>query len=136
MIYPTKTALILIDDLEPWQKANVAAFLTGGLMHGFPEMAGERYRDADDNYYLPLVREPVFVYGADSQTMRRTYERARSRGIAFTIYTRPLFSTGNDADNRASVAATPTADLDLVGLGLHAERRIVDKIVNGLKFLA
>lgn len=136
MIYPTKTALILIDDLEPWQKANVAAFLAGGLMHAFPEMAGERYRDADDTYYLPLVREPVFIYGADSQTVRRTYERARSRGVAFTIYTRPLFSTGNDADNRASVAATPTADLDLVGLGLHAERKIVDKIVNGLKFLA
>jgi hypothetical protein len=37
--------------------------------------------------------------------------------------------------NRASVAATPTAALDLVGLGLHADRKIVDKITAGLKFL-
>lgn len=136
MIYPTKTALILIDDLAAWQKVNIAAFLTGGLMHGFPEMAGEGYRDQDDNNYLAMIREPVFVYGADTQTMRRTYERARSRGMAFSIYTRPLFATSNDVDNRASVAATPAAELDLVGLGLHGERKLVDKIVNGLKFLA
>lgn len=136
MMYPTKTALILLDDLAAWQKVNIAAFLTGGLMHGFPEMAGEAYRDHDDNHYLAMIREPVFVYGADTQTIRRTYERARSRGMAFSIYTRPLFATSNDADNRASVAATPSAELDLVGLGLHGERKLIDKIVNGLKFLA
>ena len=135
-MYPTKTALILLDDLAAWQKVNVSAFLTGGLMHRFPEMAGEAYRDGDDCHYLAMVREPVFVYGADAQTMRRTFERARSRGVPFSIYTRPLFVTSNDADNRASVAATPTAELDLVGLGLHGDRKLIDKIVNGLKFLA
>ncbi len=136
MIYSTKTALVLRDDLLAWQKVNVAAFLSGGLMHAFPEMAGEPYRDRDATPYLALVREPVFIYGADAQTMRRTYERARSRGIDFAIYTRPLFSTGNDADNRASVAAQSAGELDLVGMGFHAERKIVDKIINGLKFMA
>jgi hypothetical protein len=46
-----------------------------------------------------------------------------------------LFKTTNDADNRASVAATSTAALDLVGLGLHADRKTADKITGGLKFL-
>jgi hypothetical protein len=46
-----------------------------------------------------------------------------------------LFGTNNDAANRASVAASPTDRLDLVGVGLHANRKIIDKIVNGLKFL-
>lgn len=136
MMYPTKTALILLNDLAAWQKVNVAAFLTGGLMNRFPEMAGEAYRDADAAQYLALIREPVFVYGAEGDTIRRTFERARSRAIPFSIYTRPLFATSNDADNRASVAATATAELDLVGLGLHGERKLIDKIVNGLKFLA
>ncbi|WP_395450185.1 DUF2000 family protein [Aminobacter sp. UC22_36] len=136
MMYPTKTALILIDDLAAWLKVNISAFLTGGLMHGYPDMAGEPYRDNDDNFYLAMIREPVFVYGADALTIRRTYERARSRGMAFSIYTRPLFATSNDADNRASVAATPAAELDIVGLGLHGERKLIDKVVNGLRFLA
>ncbi|WP_311031815.1 DUF2000 domain-containing protein [Mesorhizobium koreense] len=135
MIYPTKTALVLLDGLLAWQKVNVAAFLTGGLMHSYPELAGEPYGDADGNAYLPLVREPIFVFAADGQTMRRTYDRAMSRGIGFTLYTRPLFTTSSDPENRASVAVTNAADLDLVGLGLHGERKIVDKIVNGLKLM-
>jgi hypothetical protein len=136
MLYPTKTALVLRNDLAAWQKANVAAFLSGGLAHHFPEMAGEPYGDADATLYTPLIREPVFIYGADAETIRRTYERARNRNLTFAIYTEPLFKTTNDIDNRASVAATKSAALDLVGLGLHAERKIIDKVVNGLKFLA
>lgn len=136
MIYPTKTALILLEDLLAWQKVNVSAFLAGGLAHSFPELAGEPYRDADGHNYLPLVREPVFVYGATGQTIRRTYDRTMSRGLAFSLYTRPLFETSSDPDNRASVAATASASLDLVGLGIHADRKIVDKIVNGLKLMS
>ena len=136
MLYPTKTALVIRADLAAWQKANVAAFLAGGLAHRFPEMIGEPYRDADRHLYTPLVREPVFVYGADAAEIRRTYERARNRDLDFAIYTEPLFKTTNDADNRASVASCTREQLDLVGLGLHADRKIIDKVINGLKFLA
>jgi len=135
MMYPTKTALVLRSDLAAWQKANVAAFLSGGLAHRFPEMIGEPYRDADQHLYTPLVREPVFIYGADAAEIRRTYERARNRNLDFGIYTEPLFKTANDIDNRASVAACTREQLDLVGLGLHAERKIIDKVINGLKFI-
>ncbi len=71
MLYPTKTALIIRGDLAAWQKVNVAGFLTGGLAHRFPEMIGEAYRDADRHLYTPLVREPIFVYGADAAGMAR-----------------------------------------------------------------
>jgi len=136
MLYPTKTALVIRNDLAAWQKGNVAAFLSGGLMHRFPEMAGEPYSDADGTFYTPLIREPVFIYGADAETMRRTYERGRNRNLSFAIYTEPLFKTANDIDNRAAVAACSAAALDLVGLGFHAERKIIDKVINGLKFMA
>ena len=135
MLYPTKTALIIRGDLAAWQKANIAAFLSGGLAARFPEMIGEPYRDADQHLYTPLIREPVFVYGADAAELRRTYDRARSRELDFAIYTEPLFKTTNDADNRASVASCTREQLDLVGLGLHADRKIIDKVINGLKFL-
>ncbi len=136
MIYPTKTVLVLRRDLLPWQIANVAAFLTGGLAGAFPEIVGEAYRDASGQAYTPLVREPVFVYGADAADFARTHQRALSRGLRVAIYTAPLFKTNNDADNRASVAGDATEALDLVGLGIHAERKIVDKVIDGLKFLA
>jgi len=136
MRYETKTAVILRRDLLPWQVANVAAFLTGGLAGAYPEMAGEPYADASGRLYTPLVREPIFVYGADSGELTRTHQRASSRNLRFAIYTEPLFKTTNDDDNRAAVAACATEQLDLVGIGVHADRKTIDKIVNGLKFLA
>lgn len=136
MRYETKTALVLRRDLLPWQVANVAAFLTGGLTGVHPEMAGEPYADASGRLYTPLVREPIFIYGADAGELTRTHQRATSRNLRFAIYTAPLFKTANDHDNRAAVAACATEQLDLVGVGLHADRKAIDKIVNGLKFLA
>jgi len=136
MRYETKTALVLRVGLLPWQTANVAAFLAGGLAGVFPEIVGEPYADASGRLYTPLVREPVFVYGADAAALRRTHQRAASRNLRFAIYTEALFKTNNDHDNRAAVAACATEHLDLVGIGLHADRKTIDKIVNGLKFLA
>jgi len=136
MIYQTKTAIVLQTELLAWQKANVAAFLAGGLAGAFPEIVGEPYRDTDGRPYTPLIREPVFIYGASGAELTRTHQRAMSRNLRFAIYTEPLFKTDNDATNRASVAASPTDRLDFVGLGLHGERKLIDKIVNGLNFLS
>lgn len=136
MRYDTKTTLVLRSDLLAWQMANVAAFLTGGLAGVFPEIVGEPYSDANGRLYTPLVREPVFIYGADAAELQRTLQRAASRNLRFAIYTETLFKTTNDRDNRATVAANPTDRLDLVGVGLHADRKTIDKIINGLKFLA
>jgi hypothetical protein len=82
-----------------------------------------------------LIREPVFVYGATSAELLRTHQRAITRALRVAIYTEPLFRTTDDFANRAEVAAHPTEALDLVGLGLHADRKTIDKVTAGLKFL-
>ena len=135
-MYSTKTALVIRTDLLAWQIANVAAFLSGGLAGTYPEVVGESYRDGEGRLYTPMIREPIFIYGATSAELSRTHGRAVTRGIRFAIYTESLFKTTNDVDNRASVATTLTAALDLVGLGLHADRKTIDKITGGLKLMA
>ena len=136
MRYETKTAILLRRDLVPWQIANVSAFLAGGLAGFFPEIVGEPYRDATGRIYTPLIREPVFVYGGTSAELVRTHQRAITRALRVAIYTEPLFRTTDDFTNRAAVAAHPTEALDLVGLGLHADRKTIDKVTAGLKFFA
>src|SRR4029453_3742682 len=79
MIYPTKTALVLRRDLLPWQIANVAAFLTGGLAGTYPELVGEPYRDGSGRFYTPLVGEPVFVYGGGDAEPARVPRRGLRR---------------------------------------------------------
>lgn len=136
MIYETKTVLVLRKELAAWQVANVAAFLAGGLAGTHAHLMGEPYRDGGGRAYTALIREPVFVYGATLEELRRTHQRALSRELVPAIYIEPMFTTTNDADNRAAVAAAPVDALDFVGIGVHGPRKAVDKVVNGLKFLA
>jgi hypothetical protein len=135
MIYDTKTALVLHSDLAGWRLANVAAFLAGGLAGTTPELMGEPYRDSTGHVYSALIREPVFVYGATLEELRRTHLRARSRALRPAIYIEAMFTTTNDADNRAAVVAAPADALDFVGIGVHGPRKIVDKVTQSLKFL-
>jgi hypothetical protein len=132
MRFDTKIAVVVRDDLQTWQRLNVACFLAGGLVGAYPELAGERYVDASGRSYGPLIRQPVVIFAASGGELTRTFRRAIDRGTAVSIYTQDLFATGNDVDNRAAVRAVPTENLDLVGLALHADRREVDKITKGL----
>jgi hypothetical protein len=133
MSFDTKIAIVVRDDLAPWQKLNVTAFLSGGLAGCYNEIVGERYRDASGLVYGPLVRQPILVFAASKDELTRSLNRARERGVMPSIYTMELFTTYNDSDNRAAVAVVPTEKLDLAGLALHAERKLVDKIIKGLK---
>ena len=136
MIYETKTALVLRKDLAPWQIANVAAFLAGGLAATHPELKGEPYRDGGGKAYTALIREPVFIYGGTVEELRRTHQRALSRELVPAVYIEAMFKTTNDADNRAAFAAAPSDALDFVGIGVHGPRKAVDKVINSLKFLS
>ena len=131
--FDTKLAVVLREDLAVWQKANVTAFLVSGIAGTAPELVGEPYQDASGNRYLPMFRQPVLVCGADAAGLRRVYERAMQRGAELAIYTNELFATGHDEANRAAVAAVADDDLDLVGLALRADRKLVDKVVDRLK---
>jgi hypothetical protein len=133
MAFDTKIAIVVREDLAQWQKLNVAAFLGGGLAGCYPEIVGERYRDASGLAYGPLVRQPILIFAAGKDELMRTLGRAREHCVTPLIYTMDLFTTYNDVDNRAAVARITTEDLDLAGLAVHAKRKIVDKAVRGLK---
>lgn len=130
MQFDTKIAVLVRDDLETWQRLNVTAFLASGIAAN-PELLGEPYLDADGTAYLPMLRQPVLVFRADSQVLTTAHQRATRRGLPTAVYTRAMFSTGHDEANRAVVRAVPGAELDLVGLAVHGPRNAVDKVVKG-----
>jgi hypothetical protein len=130
----TKVAVVLLEELPVWQKANVAAFLVSGIAGSAPRLVGEAYVDGSGNRYLPMLRQPILIYAADSSGIRRAYERAMAREVEeLSIFTRELYSTPHDEADRAAVAAVPAAELDLVGIALRADRKIVDKVLDKLR---
>ncbi len=121
------------DDLGVWQKLNVTAFLAGGLAGAQRELIGEPYRDASGTIYNPLVRQPILVFTANTDEIRTAHARGLDRQVTLAIYTSALFATGHDDANRAAVATVSRDALDLVGLAFHADKRVADKIIKGLK---
>jgi len=133
MQFDTKIAVVLREDLPVWQKANVTAFLVSGIAGTEPETIGEPYEDGSGNRYLPMFRQPVLIFAADAAGMRRAYERALERGIELAVYTRELFATGHDAANRAAVAEVTADELDLVGIAMWADKKLVDRVLDKLR---
>jgi len=131
--FDTKIAVLVRDDLETWQRLNVTAFLISGIAAALPELMGKPYEDADGTAYLPLLGQPVVVLEADAATISAAHARALGRELPMSVYTREMFATGNDVDNRAVVRAVPRDDLDLVGIALHGPRNGVDKTVKGAR---
>jgi hypothetical protein len=134
MNHGTKIAIVVRDDLLAWQALNVTAFLASGIATAAPVSIGDPYEDSSGNKYLPIFAQPVFVYTANAEHLRRTWARALSREVTIAIYTKDMFATNNDVDNRAVVKAAAAENLDIVGLAFRADAKMFDKIVNGLKF--
>jgi hypothetical protein len=128
-----KAAVVVRDDLLTWQKLNVTAFLTSGWGARDPGLVGADYADADGRTYRPMFAQPIAVLIADAAGLRRAFTRALARDLRVAVYTDDLFTTGNDADNRAAVAARATADLPLAGFAVVGDRRAVDKALDKLR---
>jgi hypothetical protein len=132
--FPTKIAVVVRDDLATWQRLNVTAFLMSGVIAtGEDGTVGPNYEDASGVRYLPMLRQPVLVFEASADALKKTHRRALEREAELAIYTQELFSTGHDDENRAAVKAVATDDLDLVGVAIRAPHRQADQILRGLK---
>lgn len=134
MQFDTKIAVVIRTDLQPWQKLNVASFLTSGIAAAFPDCIGEPYEDASSTRYHALIGQPILIYGADGPALTRALDRALTRSVKPAVYTEDMFKTTHDAANREAVRAVARPDLNLVGLAMRADRKVIDKIVDGLKF--
>jgi hypothetical protein len=77
-MFDTKIAIVVREDLAVWQKLNVTAFLTSGIVGATEGLLGEAYEDAAGNTYNPLAIQPMIVLSADADTVRAIYRRAWS----------------------------------------------------------
>jgi hypothetical protein len=133
MVFDTKIAIIVREDLQVWQKLNVTAFLMSGIVGASPGLMGEPYRDAAGNVYHSLSIQPVIVLAADRERMATIHRRLLEREVQCAIFTEEMFTTGHDAANRAVFAEYGPDTAKIVGLALRADKKLVDKITKGAR---
>jgi hypothetical protein len=131
MRFDTKIAVLLRDDLLPWQELNVTAFVISGIAT-LPDILGSPYIDGSDRSYLPMIRQPIMVFASPSPGLRLVYDGAISERLSMAIYTAQLFATPHDEANRAAVRAVRSEDLDLVGIAILGPKKTVDRLTKGV----
>ncbi|MBB5573441.1 MULTISPECIES: DUF2000 family protein [Rhizobium] len=130
-MFNTKIAIILRSNLASWQKLNVTAFLSSGIVGQFPDVIGEPYRDRAGNLYNALSIQPMIVLSADEEMMSTIHRRSLERNVTSSIFIEEMFSTGHDVANRAVFSEFAPEDAKVVGIALRADKKIVDKITKG-----
>jgi len=133
VIFETKVALLVRDDLLAWQELNVAAFLATGIAGAAPEAMGEPYEDAAGRRYVPLLGQPMMIYAASGADLLKARRIALERGLTAAAYVAAMVATGHDAANGEAFRAEPVDTPDLVGLALRGPKKDVDKATKGLR---
>ena len=133
MTFDTKIAIVVRDDLAVWQKLNVTAFLTTGIVGATEGILGDPYEDAAGNTYHRLAIQPMIVLAADAATIRSIYQRAMERGVRLSLYIEDMFRTGHDAANRETVKRCRPDEMNVVGLALRDDKKLVDRITRGAR---
>lgn len=132
MIYDTKIAIIVRNDLQPWQKLNITAFLMSGIC-ATQDIVGEPYKDKDGKKYLPMSKQPILIFAANREEIKEVFNKIQNKEIEMSIYTEELFSMSCDEDIRAKIATSKTEELNIVGIGMRGKRNYVDRILKNLK---
>jgi hypothetical protein len=135
-MFDTKIAIVVREDLATWQKLNVTAFLTSGIVGANEGLLGERYEDAAGNRYNALMIQPMIVLSADADAIKAIYRRAMERGVRLSLYIEDMFATGHDAANRAAVKQHSPEQMNVVGLALREDKKLADKIIKGARMHA
>lgn len=131
MDFDTKIKIVLRDDIEPWQELNVTAFLMSGIA-GTQDIIGDSYKDKSGAQYLPMSQQPIMIHTASKEALKTLLQKAKEKEMEVAIYTKELFDTFNDADNRAMVAKYDTEDLNLVGIGIRGKKNSLDRLTKGI----
>jgi hypothetical protein len=133
MEFTTKVAIIVADDLKTWQKLNVVSFLSSGIVGKYPKIIGAAYYDQSAQSYWPLSIQPTMVLKAPREKLQTILQRAINRETGAAVFIEDMFHTAHDEANREVVRSYTTLDLPVVGIGLRADKKIIDKLIKGAK---
>jgi len=132
-MFDTKVAILVLDDLATWQKLNVTAFLATGIAAAAPEAMGEPYENASGRQFACLLGQPMLIFAAGPDDLRRAHRISGENGLITAAYVRAMLGTGHDAANREVFTAEPAYAPDLVGIAIRGPKKVVDKATKGAK---
>jgi len=130
-------ALIVLDPDQPLGLlVNTASVLSVTLGDVIEDIRGVDTRDANGVIHPGVIRIPLPILQADSQTLESIWQRALADGEIFVAdFTRTAQSCKTYDEYLDKCAVTPTESMGLLGLALYGPRKKINKLAGSLKML-
>ncbi|MBI3421080.1 MAG: DUF2000 domain-containing protein [Candidatus Sungbacteria bacterium] len=128
--FTRKMAVVVRKDLPSWQAMNTVGHCSAYL--------GNKMREPFDTGdcfstkgHLAIPRNsqyPIIVLAADADTLVPLVREVRESGVLFLIFVREMIEHNDDAELQSRLQAIPDSDLDVFGIGMFGDKRVVDEL--------
>lgn len=132
----SKCAIVVAGSLEVGLAINAASVLALTLGHRVEGLVGADVKDADGIAHPGIIYMPIPVLKAEFSDVGKIVQSAASDdGIFFVSFSALAQSCRTYEEYIERMATTPTAELDIVGVGLHGPRKRINKLVGSLPLM-
>lgn len=131
-----KCAIVVSEELPAGLAANAAAVLSITLGHRIEGLVGADVKDADGVAHPGIISLPIPILAAPREKIATLVPAAVEDDELFFVSFSALAQSCKTYDEYIDrMAATATADLDTVGVGLHGPHKRVNRLVGSLPLL-
>jgi hypothetical protein len=131
----TRTAIVVDRELPKGLAANAVAILSISLGAAEPGLPGPDIVDGDGRTHHGLFPGGLPILGGDRARLAALHDGARERGLRVVSLPAVAQQTNSYATFTSTVAATPAADLEYVGVLVHGDDKAVRAVTGDLPLL-
>lgn len=131
-----KCAIVVSAELPIGLAANAASVLALTIGDRVDGLVGADVKDADGVVHAGVIRTPLPILTAPNDRVRGIVQAAAAQDETFFVSFSALAQSCRTYDEYVEkMAATATADLASVGIGLYGPRKQIDRLVGALPLL-
>jgi hypothetical protein len=131
-----KCAIVVSEELPVGLAANAASVLSITLGHRVDGLVGADVKDADGVAHPGIIHMPIPILNAPREQIATIVQAAAEDDELFFVSFSALAQSCKTYDEYVDkMAATATADLDSIGVGLHGPQKRVNRLVGSLPLL-
>jgi len=129
-----KSAIIIDPTLPKGLLANSVACITSGLFLDDKELIGTEIQ-GEGIAFIPITKIPILILHPGLKSLKELCEQARRVGLKYMAFTKEAQSTTNYEEYVNRVEGKSIEEVNLIGLGVIGESKVVNFLVGSLPML-
>ena len=125
--FTKKMAIVVRDDLPPWQVLNVVSHIAAYLGNKMkvPFDTGEWFMTHDGVRYPRNSQFPIIVLSAKEKDLRPFMQAVRDSKLPYLAFIREMIETTDDTELQATLSKKTEAEIEYLGIGVFGSNDIV-----------